>query len=109
MTGVADGLSDGLRERLAGVGLDPGSILAPGCGPWEIWLLLRDRWDARATLIDLYELEAVSLGIKPEALATSRPVTAESRSPAVWYPQREGGAVGVEGDRPVPLVDASHA
>jgi hypothetical protein len=60
IAGVAGDISDGLRGRLRALGLDPLSMFAPGRGPWEVWLLLRDRWGRRATLVDLYELDAAS-------------------------------------------------
>lgn len=71
IAGVAGYIGDGLRERLRAADLDPLSMFALGRGPWEVWLLLRRRWGRRATLVDLYELEAASRGIRPECLSTA--------------------------------------
>lgn len=67
-------------------------MFAPGRGPWEVWLLLSERWGRRATLVDLYELEAASRGIPLECLskadrsrlwAAIRPVRYPGRQPAL--------------------------
>jgi GrpB-like predicted nucleotidyltransferase (UPF0157 family) len=96
---VAGAVSDGLRERLRAVGLDPLSMFAHGADPWEIWLLLRDRWGRRATLVDLYELEAADRGIPLECLpgaersrlrAAARPVCYPGRQPALPGSDRPG-------------------
>jgi GrpB-like predicted nucleotidyltransferase (UPF0157 family) len=71
------------------VGLDPRSIFAAGRGPWDVWLLLRDRWGPKATLVDLYELEAVSRGIKPEALSPADRSRLAAAARPVCYPRRE--------------------
>lgn len=61
-------LAQGLRERLGAAGVDPSGLFDPGPGPWEAWLRLRDHEGRRATLVDLYELEAASRGLRPEDL-----------------------------------------
>ena len=79
--------------------LDPLSMFSPGRGPWEVWLLLRERWGRRATLVDLYELEAASRGIPPECLskadrsqlwAAIRPIRYPTRQPALSGSDRRG-------------------
>ena len=30
------------------MGYSPGSLFGPGRGAWELWLLLRERWDSAA-------------------------------------------------------------
>jgi GrpB-like predicted nucleotidyltransferase (UPF0157 family) len=99
MTGVAGDISDVLQDRLRAVDLDPRSMFAPGRGPWEVWLLLRDRWGRRATLVYLYELEAACRGIPPECLskadrsqlwAAIRPIRYPTRQPALSGSDRRG-------------------
>lgn len=99
IAGVADDISDGLRERLGIVGLDPASMFARGRGPWEVWLLLRAHWGRRATLVDLYELEAAGRGVGLECLsaadrsrlrAAARPVCYPGRKPALPGSDRVG-------------------
>lgn len=67
-------------------------MFAPGRGPWETWLILRERWGPRATLVDLYELEAAARGLRPEDLpaadrdrlkAAARPVSYPDRAPVL--------------------------
>jgi GrpB-like predicted nucleotidyltransferase (UPF0157 family) len=89
---MAGEISDSLRERLQVANVDPGSMFGPGRGPWETWMLLRDRWGRRATLVDLYELEAAARGVPLELLskadrsrlwAAVRPVRYPTRQPAL--------------------------
>jgi GrpB-like predicted nucleotidyltransferase (UPF0157 family) len=61
-------LSDGLQKRLRAAGIDVPGPSDQGLDPWEAWLLLRARSGRRATLVDLYELEAARQGIRPEEL-----------------------------------------
>jgi GrpB-like predicted nucleotidyltransferase (UPF0157 family) len=65
------GVSDPLAARLRAAGVDPGRLFAGGAGPWDVWLRLHDHWQRRATLIDLYELEAAHQGIDPAALSAA--------------------------------------
>jgi hypothetical protein len=74
-------------------------MFAPGRGPWEVWLVLSDRWGRKATLVDLYELEAASRGIPPEHLskadrsqlwAAVRPIRYPTRQPALSGSERRG-------------------
>lgn len=81
-------LSPGLRERLETVQLSAASLFGDGRGPWEIWLLLRDRWDQRATLVDLYELEAAAMGVHPEQLSPEDRARLKARARPVMYPNR---------------------
>lgn len=60
---------DTLRERLRAAGVDPSALFGPGLDPWQAWLRLRDHYGRRATLLDLYELEAASQGKRAEELA----------------------------------------
>ncbi len=62
--GAVAGLSDGLQKRLRAAGVESGQ----GLDPWEAWLRLRAHGGRRATLVDLYELEAARQGIRPEEL-----------------------------------------
>jgi GrpB-like predicted nucleotidyltransferase (UPF0157 family) len=96
---VAGDISEVLRDRLRAVDLDPASMFSGGRGPWEVWLLLSERWGRRATLIDLYELEAAGRGIPLEGLskadrsrlwAAVRPVRYPGRAPALPGSQRRG-------------------
>jgi GrpB-like predicted nucleotidyltransferase (UPF0157 family) len=68
VAGVAE-LDDALRVRLQAAGVDVGGLFGLGMGPWEAWLRLRDHDGRRATLVDLYELEAASRGVRPEELS----------------------------------------
>lgn len=68
MVTVMVDLDQPLRERLSAAGVDLSALFGPGLGPWEAWLRLRDHDGRRATLIDLYELEAASRGLRPEDL-----------------------------------------
>jgi GrpB-like predicted nucleotidyltransferase (UPF0157 family) len=62
-------LDDLLRARLRAAGVDLPASSRPDLGPWQAWLLLRGYLGRRATLVDLYELEAASRGIRPEELS----------------------------------------
>jgi GrpB-like predicted nucleotidyltransferase (UPF0157 family) len=62
-------LGDALRMRLQTAGVDVCALFGPGMGPWEAWLRLREHDGRRATLVDLYELEAASQGVRPEELS----------------------------------------
>ncbi len=42
-----------------------------GTGAWEVWLRLHDHWQRRATLIDLYELEAARQNVDIAALTAA--------------------------------------
>ena len=57
MVAVA-GLSDGLQKRLRAAGVDTSGPSGQALDPWEAWLRLRAHSGRRATLVDLYELEA---------------------------------------------------
>jgi GrpB-like predicted nucleotidyltransferase (UPF0157 family) len=94
IAGVAGDISDGLRERLRTADLDPLSMFALGHGPWEVWLLLRHRWGRRATLVDLYELEAASRGIRPECLSTADRSRLRAAARPVCYPGRRPALPG---------------
>jgi GrpB-like predicted nucleotidyltransferase (UPF0157 family) len=61
-------LGNDLRMRLQSAGVDVFSLFGPGIGPWEAWLRLHDHYGRRATLADLYELEAARQGVRPEEL-----------------------------------------
>jgi GrpB-like predicted nucleotidyltransferase (UPF0157 family) len=64
-------LDDLLRARLRAAGVDPPALPGPDLGPWQAWLLLREHIGRRATLVDLYELEAASRGMRPEELTAA--------------------------------------
>ena len=53
-----------LIERLAEVGIEPERIDDPAAA----WRRLRDRFGARITLVDRYSLEAMRMGVAPDAL-----------------------------------------
>jgi GrpB-like predicted nucleotidyltransferase (UPF0157 family) len=72
VTAMVD-LGQVLRARLSAAGIEVSALFGPGLSPWEVWLQLRDHDGRRATLVDLYELEAASRGLRPEDL------TAEDR------------------------------
>jgi GrpB-like predicted nucleotidyltransferase (UPF0157 family) len=61
-------MSGTLAARLRAAGVDPERPFADSAGPWDVWLRLWDRWHRRATLIDLYELEALRRGVAAAAL-----------------------------------------
>jgi GrpB-like predicted nucleotidyltransferase (UPF0157 family) len=68
--GVA-ALDDTLQRRLLAAGVDPAGLRGGALDPWEAWLRLRARWGRRATLVDLYELEAAVRGISLEQLTAA--------------------------------------
>ncbi len=61
-------LDEALRARLSAAGVNVSALFGPGLSPWEAWLRLHAHCGRRATLIDLYELEAASRGLRPEEL-----------------------------------------
>lgn len=69
-----------------------------GRGAWEVWLLLRDRWSERATLVDLYELEAAAQGVGLEQLSAEDRAALKDRARPICYPHR--AAVLPGSDRP---------
>ena len=76
------GLSDGLQRRLHDAGID---FARPGGGVSEVfsvWLQLRAHCGRRATLVDLYELEAARRGVRPEDLPASE--TREGYESIAW-------------------------
>jgi GrpB-like predicted nucleotidyltransferase (UPF0157 family) len=66
--GCVAGLSDGLQRRLQAAGIEIPVLSAGALDPWDVWLRLREHSGRRATLVDLYELEAARQGIRPEEL-----------------------------------------
>jgi GrpB-like predicted nucleotidyltransferase (UPF0157 family) len=94
IAGVAGDISDGLRERLRAMDLDPLSMFTLGPGPWELWLLLRDRWGRQATLVDLYELEAASRGVRLECLSAADRSRLRAAARPVCYPGRQPALPG---------------
>jgi hypothetical protein len=64
-------LDDLLRARLHAAGVDLPALPELDLGPWQAWLLLREHLGRRATLVDLYELEAASRGIRPDELSAA--------------------------------------
>ena len=70
MVAVA-GLSDGLQKRLRAAGVDTSGPSGQALDPWDMWLRLRAYSGRRATLVDLYELEAARQGIRPEELSAA--------------------------------------
>jgi GrpB-like predicted nucleotidyltransferase (UPF0157 family) len=91
---VAGDISAGLLERLRAVDLDPSSMFAVGRGPWEVWLLLRDRWGRRAMLVDLYELEAAGRGIRLACLSKADRSRLRRAARPVCYPGRQPALPG---------------
>lgn len=92
-------VDDTLAARLRAAGIEPSVLFGPGMGPWEAWLRLRQHWGPRATLVDLYTLEAASRGIPASALppadrarltAAARPVTYPGRGPVPRGAARPG-------------------
>jgi hypothetical protein len=76
---VAGDLDHALAGRLGAAGVDLSRLFGPGLGPWEAWLRLRDHDGPRATLVDLYLLEAASRGIDP--VRSPQPTGSGSRQP----------------------------
>jgi GrpB-like predicted nucleotidyltransferase (UPF0157 family) len=97
--GVADGADLGLTGWLRAAGIDPDALAAGTISPWHAWLMLRERWGRRATLVDLYELEAVArgiaVGVLPDALraelkAAARPLLFPGRGAVLPGTDRGG-------------------
>jgi GrpB-like predicted nucleotidyltransferase (UPF0157 family) len=95
---VAEIADRALRERLSDAGLDPVDPFRAGAGPWQIWLRLRDRWGRRATLVDLYALEAARRGIPPQQLPEADRARLKAAARPLMYPGR--GPVPAGSDRP---------
>jgi GrpB-like predicted nucleotidyltransferase (UPF0157 family) len=87
------GLSDGLQKRLTAAGVDTPGLSGQELDPWDMWLRLRAHGGRRATLVDLYELEAARQGIRPEELS----VADRQRLKAVSLPARRDQAEVVPG------------
>jgi GrpB-like predicted nucleotidyltransferase (UPF0157 family) len=51
--------------------VDLPALSGPKLDPWRAWLLLREHLGRRATLTDLYELEAACQGVRPEELSAA--------------------------------------
>lgn len=51
--------------------MHPAELSRQELDPWAVWLRLRDYCGRRATLVDLYELEAACRGIRPEELTAA--------------------------------------
>jgi GrpB-like predicted nucleotidyltransferase (UPF0157 family) len=64
-------LDDLLRTRLRAAGVDVPGLSGLKLTPWRAWLLLREHLGRRATLVDLYELEAAGRGIRPGELSAA--------------------------------------
>jgi GrpB protein len=64
-------LDDLLRARLRAAGVDLPALFGRDLDPWQVWLFLREHLGRRATLVDLYELEAASRGMRPEELTAA--------------------------------------
>ena len=95
---MAGDLDSALAERLSAAGVDLSLLFSPGLGPWEAWLRLRDHGGRKATLVDLYALEAASRGIGPDALTASDRSRLKAAARPVSYPGR--AAVLPGSDRP---------
>jgi GrpB-like predicted nucleotidyltransferase (UPF0157 family) len=83
---VDDALPDELAARLRVVGIDPGVPLRNENGPWPVWLRLRERYGRRATLIDLYHLEAARQAVPPEALPAADRARLKAAALPVIFP-----------------------
>jgi GrpB-like predicted nucleotidyltransferase (UPF0157 family) len=64
-------LDELLQARLRAAGVDLRALFGPDLGPWQAWLLLREHFGRRATVVDLYELEAASRGMRPDELSAA--------------------------------------
>jgi len=89
-------------------------MFASGRGPWEVWLPLRERWGRRATLVDLYELEAAGRGIPLKCLSKTDRSRLWAAVRPVRYPARKPAGTGVAISfcsaitwRPIPLAAIS--
>jgi GrpB-like predicted nucleotidyltransferase (UPF0157 family) len=95
---MASDLDSSLAGRLDAAGVDLELLFSPRLGPWEAWLRLRDQYGPRATVVDLYALEAASRGIRPEALTEADRTRLKAAARPVSYPSR--AAVLPGSDRP---------
>ena len=86
-------LSDELRVRLQSAGADVLPLFGAGMGSWEVWLRRGGHHGRRATLVDLYELEAGSLGVRPGEL----PAADRVRLSMMTRPVRRAGLAVVPG------------
>lgn len=84
------GLSDRLQKRLLAAGVDIAGTPGQVQDPWEMWLRLRAHGGRRATLVDLYELEAARRGIRPEELPLADRKWLKTAS---FHARRNGGEV----------------
>lgn len=100
---MAGGAAEGgrtLADRLAAAGV------SAGAAPWDAWLRLRAAEGNRATVIDLYELVAVSRGLAADELPAATRLRLARRAMAQTWP---GFAVTAGTDRPgEPLVVAGY-
>jgi GrpB-like predicted nucleotidyltransferase (UPF0157 family) len=83
---VDDALPDELAARLRVVGIDPGVPLRGENSPWPVWLRLRERYGRRATLIDLYHLEAARQAVPPDALPAADRARLKAAALPVIFP-----------------------
>ena len=94
-SGVVE-LSDELGVRLQSAGADVLPLFGAGMGSWEVWLRRGGHHGRRATLVDLYELAAGSLGVRPEELPEADRVRLSMMTRPLW---RAGLAVVPGSDR----------
>ena len=80
------GLSGGLQRRLQDAGIGIARLGDGDSGAFEAWLQLRAHFGRRATLVDLYELEAASRGVRPQDLPASDRERLKALSRAVRHP-----------------------
>ena len=66
--------------------------------PWEVWLLLHDRWGHPITLVDLYELEAARRGVAVEELPAADRQALAKRALVVQHPGWQEVAGGFRGE-----------
>jgi GrpB-like predicted nucleotidyltransferase (UPF0157 family) len=93
---------DALAARLRLAGVDPVAPLRAEPDPWQIWLRLRKHCGQRATLLDLYLLEAIRQGVPPEAL----PAPDRARLTAAALPVIYPGADSIPGtERPAEPIE----
>ena len=57
---VIDMVDDAPAARLRAAGIALSALFGPGLDSWEAWLRLRGHSGRRATLVDLYALEAAN-------------------------------------------------
>jgi len=87
-----------LLARLRQVGVDPEDLATARRTPWEVWLLLHDRWGHLITLVDLYELEAAGRAVPVEALPAADRQALAKRALVVQYPGWQEVAGGFRGE-----------